>query len=228
MATPSKKNVILALPGTVECSSNFLMQWSETILELTKQGYSIGVTIGRSTQPREARIQTMGTNILAGKDQKPFGENAEYDVFVSIDYEVIFTPKQVIELIEDTDKYPFISGIYRMNDASSLSFVSKLDDEFFLKNGRYELAKVETINLNVKHIPVRRTELGFFACTREVLEKLEYPYFNHLPVEMQSDDKTIVYLPSDSDAFCMNLESAGYTIHVNTDLRVGHEKKIIA
>jgi len=228
MATSPKKNIILALPGT-ECSTNFLMQWSETILELTKQGYSIGVSTGKSTQPREARIQSMGTNILFGKDQKPFGEKTAYDVFVSIDYEVIFTPKQVIELIEDTDKYPFISGVYRMGDASRLSYVSNLDDEFFLKNGTYEFAKVDSVDPNMKHIPVKRTELGFFACTREVLEKLEYPYFNHLPVEVQSnEDKTIIYLPSDSEAFCMNLESAGYVIHVNTDLRVGHEKKIIA
>jgi len=227
MTTPSKKNIILALPGT-ECSTTFLMQWSETILELTKQGYYIGVTTGRSLREQESRIQSMGTNVLSGKDQKPFGDKTEYDVFVSIDYESIFTPKQVIELIEDTDKYPFISGVYRMGDMSRLSYINKLDDEFFLKNGAYEFAHVDSVSPNVKHIPVKCTELGFYACTREVLEKLEYPYFNHSPIEVQSEDgKTIVYMPSDSEAFCRNIESAGYVIHVNTDLRVGCEKKIV-
>lgn len=226
MATQTKR-IILALPGS-KYSATFLLQWSDTIIELTKQGYSIGISTGLNNGHHTARLQSMGTRILSGKDQKPFGGQTEYDVFVSVDSEVIFTPKQIIELIEDTDKYPIIAGVYRVGDTAHLSYMENVDDAFFKKNGGYEFARVDSVDPNRKHVPVKHTELGFFACTREVLTKLEYPYFHHAPVEIQGDDdKTLVYMLSEYEAFCRNVNSAGYTIHVNTDLRVGHEKKII-
>jgi hypothetical protein len=225
--TPMKR-VIFGLPGT-ECSTNFLMQWSDTILELTKQGYSIGISTGLIARGRSAHLRTLGTNPLRGKDQKPFDGKMEYDVWVHIEPNAIFTPKQLIELIEDTDKYPVISGVYRIGDTTPrLSFMYELDDEFFKKNGTYEYAHADSVDPNKKHIPVKHTDLGFFACTREVLEKLEYPYFHHPPVEIPiEDDTTLMHIPTDHEAFCMNINSAGYKIYVNTDLRIGNEIKLI-
>lgn len=223
----SKKHIILALTGH-EYSSSFLMQWSETILELTKQGYSIGVSTGVNKRTHIARLQSLGLEPLRGKDQKPFDGKVPYDVWLSIDHDVIFTPKQVIELVEDTDKFPVISGMYRVDGAVNLSYISKFDDEYYKKNGGYEMARVESVDPNRKHIPVDHTEMGFFACTREVIEKMTYPYFYHPPIEIQTeDDKTLVHMVTDDEAFCRNVKTAGYVVHVNTDVRVGREKKIV-
>lgn len=226
MATPSKR-VILGLVGT-ECSTTFLIQWSETILELSKQGYSIGVSTGISKNPLNARILSLGCETLYGKEQKPFNGNSDYDVFISIDTDIIFTPKHVIELIEDTDKYPIIAGVRRMGNTKTMSFRLVDDQESFKKRGGYEFIDIESINPNKKHTPVKHTELGIFACTREVFEKLEYPYFTHQTVEIPGgDDKTLLHVPTESEAFCMNANAAGITVHVNTDVRVGQELKTI-
>jgi len=227
MATPSKR-VILGLVGN-ECSTTFLIQWSETILELSKQGYSIGVSTGISKNPLNARIMSLGCGTLYGKEQKPFNGSSDYDVFISIDTETIFTPKQVIELIEDTDKYPIVSGVHRMVNSKNMSFRENEDQEYFKKHGGYEFANIESVNPNKKHIRVKHTELGIFACTREVFEKLEYPYFRHQTIEIPGeDDKTLLHVPTESEAFCMNANAAGIAIHVNTDVRVGHEYKTIS
>jgi len=44
-------------------------------------------------------MQTFGYNTLNGKDQKPF-QGQDYDVFVTLDSDIIFSPEQLIELIE--------------------------------------------------------------------------------------------------------------------------------
>lgn len=226
MATPSKR-VILGLVGK-ECSTTFLIQWTETILELTKQGYSIGVSGGGSKNLLNARIVSLGCGTLFGKEQKPFNGNSDYDVFISIDMDMIFTPKQVIELIEDTDKYPIIAGVHRMGSTKTMSFRVTDDQDFFKKNGGYEFIDAESVNPNKKYIPVKHTELGIFACKREIFEKLEYPYFRHQTIEIPGeDDKTLLHVPTESEAFCMNANAAGIAIHVNTDVRVGYEIKTI-
>jgi hypothetical protein len=231
MSSKTNKRVILSLPGT-EYSATFLLQWSDTILELTKQGYSIGVSAGLSDEQSLSHYRTIGTDVLRGKEQIPFEGKMDYDVWVNIDSKVIFTPKQVIELVEDTDKYPIISGVYRMSDTSRLSYITEFNDEYFKKNGAYEFTNIDSVNPNMKHVPIKYTDIGFFACTREVLEKLEYPQFYHAPVEIEGggEDENghgLLHVPSYAEAFCRNINSAGFIIHVNTDLRVGHEKKLI-
>ena len=65
------------------------------------------------------------------------------------------------------------------------------------------------------------------ACTREVLEKIEYPYFNYPTEELEVDGKTISQIFSEDVSFSKRVTDAGYKIVINTDLRVGHEKKLI-
>ena len=107
------KKVIVAFPGR-EYSGDFLMVWSETLLALTKEGYQIALVNQYSSFAPFARMKTLGLDVLRGKDQKPFDGKLDYDVWLTIDSDVIFTPKQVMEIIEDTDKYPVVSGMYRL------------------------------------------------------------------------------------------------------------------
>ena len=70
--------------------------------------------------------------------------------------------------------------------------------------------------------------MGFFACRREVLEKLKYPYFNYPLIEIEGKDgKLIRDMCSEDVAFCKNITDAGYDIMVNTRMRVGHEKTLV-
>jgi hypothetical protein len=59
-----------------------------------------------------ARMKTLGLDVLRGSEQKPFDGNVNYDVWVTIDSDMFFIPEQIIELIEDTDKHPVVSGVY--------------------------------------------------------------------------------------------------------------------
>jgi hypothetical protein len=70
--------------------------------------------------------------------------------------------------------------------------------------------------------------MGFFACRKEVIEKLKYPYFSYPLIEIEGKDGvTIRDTCSEDVAFCKNLTDAGMEIIVNTTLRVGHEKTLV-
>ena len=223
---PSKKNVIVAFPGK-EFSGTFLMQWSESLVKLTQLGYKIALTNDYSAYVPFTRMMTLGLDTMRGNEQKPFDGKVEYDVWVTIDSDIIFKAKQLIELIEDTDKFPVISGVYRMSNSKYIAAVREWNLAHFIKNGVYEFIDPETLDEDVKHHEVAYVGMGFMACTREVLEKIEYPYFNYPTEELQVDGKTISQVFSEDVSFSKRVTDAGYKIVINTDLRLGHEKKII-
>ncbi len=130
--------VVVALPGRT-FSGTFLMRWSETLLELTKRGYQVMVSNEFSSFVTFSRMKTLGLDVLRGADQKPFGDKVDYDVWLTIDSDIVFTPEQVIELLEDTKKYPVVSGLYRMQDMTHLACVKDWDLDYFKKNGSFEV-----------------------------------------------------------------------------------------
>jgi hypothetical protein len=214
--------VILALPGRT-FSGTFLMNWSQTLMTLTKKGYDFMVTNEYSSFVTFSRMKTLGLDVLRGADQKPFGGQVEYDVWLTIDSDIMFTPEQVIELLEDTKKYPVVSGLYRMQDMKHMACVKEWDTNYFKKNGSFEFMKADELEREDKYISVAYNGMGFFACRREVLEKMKYPYFSYPLIEFDGLKDTC----SEDVAFCKNLKDTGFDVTVNTTLRVGHEKTLV-
>ncbi|AET43715.1 hypothetical protein MPWG_00229 [Micromonas pusilla virus PL1] len=216
--------VVLALPGRT-FSGSFLMNWTQTVMTLNKKGYEIVVTNEYSSYVTYSRMKTLGLDVLRGADQVPFGGTLNYDVWLTIDSDILFTPEQVIELIEDTKKYPVVSGLYRMQDRIHFATVQEWDVEYFKKYGSFEFMRDLPAD---KYIPVAYSGMGFFACRRGVIEKLKYPYFSYPLVEIEAEDGKILRDTCSEDvSFCKNLTDAGFEIMVNTDLHVGHEKTLV-
>jgi len=173
-------------------------------------------------------MKTLGLDVLRGVDQKPFLGKLDYDVWLTIDSDIIFTPEQLIELIKDTEKYPVVSGLYRMEDLTHYACVKEWDVEYFKRNGTFQFMKVEDLEGTPKYVPVAYNGMGFFACRREVLEKLKYPYFSYPLIEIEGKDGVLLRdMCSEDVAFCKNLTDAGIEVIVNTSLRVGHEKTLV-
>jgi len=221
------KTVAIALPGR-EFSNNFLKNWSQTLLTLTQKGYKIIMLNEYSSFVPFSRMKTLGLNVLRGATQVPFNGEVDYDVWITIDSDIFFIPEQVIELIEDTDKYPVVSGLYRMADLQHYAAVKEWDDEYFKKHGTFEFLRVNELDTSEKYMKVAYNGLGFFACRKGVIENLKYPYFSYPLIEIETEDgKVLRDMCSEDVAFCKNLKDAGYLVIVNTSLRVGHEKTLV-
>ena len=221
------KKVIIALPGR-EYSGAFLMNWSQTLIELSRRKYPVILLNEYSSFVTFSRMKTLGLDVMRGATQVTFDGKLDYDVWLTIDSDIIFTAEQVIELIEDTDKYPVVSGLYRMADMVHYAAVKMWDLEHFKKHGTFEFIKVNELDTTEKYIKVAYNGMGFFACRKGVIENLKYPYFSYPLIEIETEDgKLLRDMCSEDVAFCKNLKDAGYSVVVNTSLRVGHEKMLV-
>jgi hypothetical protein len=173
-------------------------------------------------------MKTLGLDNLRGSEQKPFNGEIDYDVWVTIDSDIFFTPEQLERLIEDTDTHPIISGVYRMIDMKHYAAVKTWNIDFFKKNGTFKFLRVEDLEGAPKYMKVAYNGMGFMAIKREVLEKMKYPYFHReLQVIEMSDGTIIQDMCSEDVAFCKNAKDVGYDVMINTELRVGHEKELV-
>jgi hypothetical protein len=251
---PRKKSrIIIALPGD-HFSQSFLISWTQALHVLISSNmFDIIISPGKSSFVPFARMQTLGLDVRRGKNQKPFnGDN--YDVFVSIDSDVVFSASQLIELIESTKLHPVVSGYYMMSNNKQFAVVKDWNKEYFAKNGTFQFLTPKDTEEAVKNfsneleerkaheeakkplkplsnpefMKVSYTGMGFFACRKEVLDDLQYPYFNRELQRIRSKEGVeMVDMCSEDVAFCKNIEDAGYDIMLNTRLRVGHEKSVI-
>jgi hypothetical protein len=227
MESGKKRRVVIGIPGN-NFTDKFLLSWTMTLVELLKDGKNdIIVSPGYSSFVSFARMKTLGLDVLRGHDQKPFN-GLDYDVFLTIDSDMVYTPKHVLELLDATDEFPIVSGLYMMADNHHFAAVKKMDPEYFVKNGSYKFITQSELEKEPSHIPVEYTGMGFFACRREVLDAMTYPYFWHPLVEIQGEGG-ILYRDQMSEdvAFCKNAQTAGFPITLCTNIRVGHEKRIV-
>ena len=221
------KTIVVALPGR-EYSGTFLTNWSETLMLMVQKGYKITMINEYSSFVSFSRMKTLGLNVLRGATQVPFGGHLDYDVWLTIDSDIVFTPHQVIELIEDVDKHPVVSGLYRMADLKHYAAVKEWDMEYFKKHGTFQFLNVDTLDTSEKYMKVAYNGMGFFACRKGIIENLKYPYFSYPLIEIETEDgKLLRDMCSEDVAFCKNLKDAGYHVIVNTSLRVGHEKTLV-
>jgi len=230
--SPRKKTVIIALPGR-EFSGNFLVSWTNAIIALLKANYEVVVVNRFSSYVTFSRMLCLGLDVLRGIEQKPFNGEIDYDVWVTIDSDIIFTPEQLFTLILSTIAHPVVSGFYRMADMKHVATVQVWDTSFYAHNGTFKFLTPEDIEsykstTGQTFMPVAYTGMGMFACRREVLDKLRYPYFDAPLFEITKEDGTVLRdICSEDVSFCRNIEAAGYTIMLHTGLRVGHEKMLV-
>lgn len=248
-----KLKVIIGIPGD-HFSQAFLLSWTQSLYTLWNTNrYDIVISPGKSSFVPFARMHTLGVDVRRGKNQKPFnGDN--YDVFVSIDSDVVFSPAQLIELIECTKVHPVVSGYYMMANNKQFAVVRDWNKSYFAENGSFQFLEPKDVEAQVKKFldameenrkaeenkekgpPMPEPEfmkvcysgLGFFACRKEVLDSLQYPFFNRELQKMRGKDGLeLVDMCGEDVAFCKNIEDAGFDIMLNTRLRVGHEKAVV-
>lgn len=226
------KKIIFALPGD-NFSSKFMISWTSMLSKLwDTRKYDIMISPSTGSYVPFVRMHTLGLDTLRGCDQKPFN-NQDFDVWITIDSDIVFTPDQIIELIESTDEHPVVAGMYRMADLTNYAFVKDWDIEHFKKHGSFKFITPEEVETwkketEFKYYPVVYSGMGFMAVKKEVFDKISYPYFDsELEVIEGDDGKIIKDICSEDVAFSKNINKAGYQIMINTNIRVGHIKPLI-
>jgi hypothetical protein len=219
--------LVLALPGR-EFSGRFLTAWTETFTTLMREGHQVMMVNEYSSFVSFSRMKTLGLDVLRGKDQKPFNGKLDFDLWITIDSDIVFKPEQVLELIENSKEHPVVSGLYRMADLKHFACVQVWDEDYFKKHGSFKFLRPEDIVGAPKFKKVAYNGMGFMAVRKDVLDTMTYPYFSYPLQTMTTEDGTILEdMCSEDVAFCKNLKDAGHDVMVNTQLLVGHEKMLV-
>ena len=212
--------IVFCIPGR-DFSRQFLLSWTHLLLECMKKGHEVMVSQQYSSVVHFARAQCLGGNVLKGEDQKPFQGQVEYDYIMWIDSDIVFKPEDFFKILESP--HDVTAGLYMMEDLEHFAAVKDWHEDYFQKFGTFKFIRPDDVVGAARYMPVAYAGMGWMLIRKDVVENLKYPWFwsdlQHIGdlTDMSSEDV----------AFCRALNNAGHTVHVDTQLRVGHQKKMI-
>ena len=221
--------IVFALPGR-EYSREFILAWSDLMLQCLKKGYEVMISQQHSSVVHFARAKCLGGNVLAGPGQKPFQGEVEYDYIMWIDSDIIFTPDDLFKMLDSP--HDVTAGMYMMENLKNLAAVKEWNEDYFKQNGTFEFLTPEMVKgakdfTGDRYLEVAYAGMGWMLIKKGVIESLQYPWFRSDIHTMLNGDKTIVDLSSEDVSFCRALKEAGHPVMLDTNVRVGHQKPMI-
>lgn len=218
--------------------------------------YSIVISPGKSSHVGLSRLASLGYNVLRGKDQKPFnGSDYDCVVFLDTDVvfspisliELIESTKihpavygyymmadaKHFAVVKDWDTNYFAEhGTFPFLESKDLqpyvdTFQAELEERKRLLDAGTLPAQLPPLS-SPTFLPIRYGGLGFSAFRKEVLDQLPYPPFQYdlQKIKGKNGRPDMVDMCSEDVAFGKHAEDAGFTLMLNTRLRVGHEKNV--
>ena len=210
--------IAFCMPGRTY-SREFLLCWSDLMMQCANKGHQVMISQQYSSVVHFARAKCLGGDVLKGKDQKPFQGQMDYDVLMWIDSDILFKPEDLFALLESP--HDVTAGVYMMEDLQHFATVKEWNKEYFEKKGTFKFLRPDDVIGAPQYIQVAYTGMGWMMIRKGVVEDLKYPWF-HSDLEKVTDD--IVDMNSEDVTFCKALWEAGHPIHIDTKIRVGHQK----
>jgi hypothetical protein len=212
--------VIFCMPGR-SYSREFLLAWSDLLMQASNRGHQVMISQQYSSVVHFARAKCLGGDVLKGSDQKPFQGQVDYDAMMWIDSDVVFTPDDFFALLDSP--HDVTAGLYMMENLKEFATVKDWNEDFFIKTGSFKFLLPEDVVGAPQYVPVAYTGMGWMLIRKGVVETIKYPWFwgNLQTIGSLSE------MPSEDVAFCKALTAAGHTIHIDTKVRVGHQKLVI-
>ena len=212
--------IVACIPGR-EFSGRFFDAWNEFVAKCHAIGVNLVISRRYDAVVYYARNKVAGGDVRRGPKQAPWGGDLDYDYMLWIDSDVIFRFEDFQALLKHN--VDMVAGLYLMADNARFSAVEKMNEETFKRNGEFEFL---TPAKTAKHhglIPVDYCGFGFVLVKKGVFEKVEYPWFRPIYIEMgECSDFT-----AEDVGFCILAKKAGVQMLVDPTVVVGHEKHVV-
>jgi len=212
--------IVFCLPGK-DYSREFLLSWSDLIMQAGAKGHNIMISQQYSSVVHFARTKCMGGDVLKGPDQKPFQGVVDYDVMMWIDSDMVFKPEDFFKLLESP--HDVTAGLYMMENLQEFPVVKEWNEDYFIKKGSFKFLRPDDIVAAPQYVPVAYAGMGWMMIRKGAVEDLKYPWF-WSPVQQIGD---LFDMNSEDVALCRALNAAGHQVHIDTTIRVGHQKSLI-
>jgi len=223
--------IVFCLPGRT-FSNHFLASWTSTILYFAERNIQIDMVNHYNSNVYFVRNLCLGGDNLKGENQKLWQGNIDYDYIMWIDSDIVWSPNQIMKLINSSEIYPdikIISGIYRMGVSNTeYATVLNWDLKYFKQNGRFEFLTKEDLQVCLPRLlEVGYTGFGFMLIKKGVFESVGYPWFRPVWQEVETSGIVVKDFTSEDVGFCRTVIEKGYKIYVDPTIIVGHEKSEI-
>jgi len=178
------------------------------------------ISLGGSSNVTSARNSSIHEMLI-----REHTEKFKYDYFLFIDSDIVFTQLDVKKLLDHVvSGKECVSGVYFAKSAP-----------FFPVAGYYDINKIaggfpkvsKEIIISGKTIEVDWAGLGFVIIKREVLDKIEYPWFEMFVVNLSPQERAgglIIKkeILSEDITFFTKIKNLGYKIYLDTSVLLKH------
>jgi hypothetical protein len=212
--------VIFCLPGKT-ISSNYFNSWNATISALNERGISYAYSMVYDPVVFYTRNRILGGQNTAGRGQKPWGGQLQYDRMVWIDSDMVWKPNDIISLLNHD--MPIVSGTYLMSDGNNYPVVENLDYDHLADTGTFKFMDKAAMAAKTTLFKASYTGFGFLSIKAGVIETMEYPWFQ--PRWISND--TFHDFCAEDVGFCWAAQELGHEIWIDPTVKVGHEKMLI-
>ncbi len=218
--------LIFCMPGR-SYSREFLLAWSDLLMQASSRGHQVMISQQYSSVVHFARAKCLGGDVLKGPDQKPFQGQVDYDAMMWIDSDIIFKPEDFFRILESP--HDVTAGHYMMEDMQHVAAVKDWNEDFFVKTGSFKFLRPEDLIGAPEYIEVAYAGMGWMFIKKGVVEDLKYPWFwsDLQRINRVDSPGPLIDMNSEDVAFCKALKEAGHPVHLDTKLRVGHQKMLI-
>jgi FkbM family methyltransferase len=212
--------IVACIPGR-EFSGRFFDAWNEFAERCRAIGVKLIVSRRYDAVVYYARNRVAGGDVRRGPKQAPWGGEIDYDYMLWIDSDVVFRFEDFQALL--AHKVDMVGGLYLMADNTRYAAVEHMDEALFQKQGEFEFLTPAKLASRTGLVPVDYCGFGFVLVRRGIFEKLEYPWFRPLYIEIGGCSE----FTSEDVGFCLMAKKAGLQMMIDPDVVVGHEKAVV-
>jgi FkbM family methyltransferase len=213
--------VVACIPGR-EFSGRFFDSWNAFAERCHLEGINLVVSRQYDAVVYYARNRVLGGDVRRGPKQAPWGGELAYDYMLWIDSDIVFRFEDFQALL--AHKVDLAAGLYLMADGARFSAVERMDEELFRKEGQFEFLTPEKLEGKTGLIPVDYCGFGFVLARRGVFERVEYPWFRPIFVDLPGGMREFT---SEDVGFCLEAKRAGLQMNIDPNVVVGHEKAVV-
>lgn len=189
-----------------EFSSDFLTSWTNNVQMLERSGMPFQWSVYYSPVIIRTRNTLFEHGFSDGSvNGKLFGGQLKCKKVILLDDDMAWTPEHMITLLESP--HDIVTGIYATEDGLTTALMNP------------ERVPLEEVAQKTRPFEVESAGLGFMAINFEVLEKMEFPWF-----DAPLTDKGFI---GEDTYFCNKARDLGYKTVADPRIKVGHVKQRI-
>ena len=210
-------NVLIATPGNL-LEAEYVRSLVLTLAECDKRGISYKWLNAYSSLVHHARELTISdsNNLNLNPDDKgPVGDSVTYNKIFWIDSDISWSVEDFFKLYDSDEEV--ISGVYLLANGKT----STVHTEDHPAGVPKDIIKTMSVITQAKNVG-----FGFVAVKSGVFEKIQRPWFAHIPQMMyNSNGETLFDSLGEDTSWCIRITEAGVKIYFDPTVLVGHIKK---